>query len=67
MREIGKSSVGVSRVTEYFDSNFENFYQTQIYCLNFFNLKYSSNIHTFPYQNSETIREIFLEYKGKSE
>ena len=28
MREIEKSSVGVCRVTEYFDSDFENFYQT---------------------------------------
>ena len=33
MREIGKSSVGVCRVTEYFDSDFENFYSIQIWAL----------------------------------
>ena len=34
MREIEKSSVGVCRVTEYFDSDFENFYLIQIWVLN---------------------------------
>ena len=33
MREIGKSSVGVCRVTEYFDGDFENFYLIQIWAL----------------------------------